>query len=369
LTEAAIDSAPMVVAMVGADHKVFFDNHAYKALLGDFRGVEPANLLLDAIKQQVGFGIENTQQAGNGFTNIDVRLDPPGSVSPRWFVCSGVRIEQPDETAQNYFKQPKQSRCCLLLIANEVTGSRQRINEARLNMIRANMAEQQMVQTMREAISGTIFKLQVPLNVIKAALAMPATGSAYCSLHSVLKQALEIGDEAMESLHEALPSPTIEQASKVNINEILHEVLRLSTDKLLATGVVVDWRPAAVLPSITGQANALRGLFKYLIDNAIEAVNESSQVYREIRLETRQEGHELVIEVIDNGPGVPEVHRLKVFEPFFCGWIHSKGHAGMGLTMVQEMVISHGGSVEIDADFVGGCRVFVRLPVNGNGEV
>ena len=41
------------------------------------------------------------------------------------------------------------------------------------------------------------------------------------------------------------PARRSEQASKVNINEILHEVLRLSTDKLLAAGVVVDWRPAA----------------------------------------------------------------------------------------------------------------------------
>jgi nitrogen fixation negative regulator NifL len=368
LTEAALDAAPMVMAMVGADRKVLFDNHAYKVLLGDFRGVEPVTLFLNALEQQIGFDLGNVCQLGNGFTNIEVRLDPPGSGTPRWFACSGVRVAELDEAAQNYFKQTDDvARCCLLLIANEITASRNRINEARLNMIRASMAEQQMVQTMREAISGSIFKLQAPLNVIKAALSMPGSSTGQSGLHSILQQALETGDEAMESLHDALPSPTSEQATVVNLNELLHEVMKLSTEKMLAGGIIVDWRPAPVLPGITGRANALRGLLKYLIDNAIQALGESDQDYREIRLETRVDGHELVVEVMDNGPGVPKAHRLKAFEPFFCGWTQPKEHAGMGLTMAQEVAIGHGGSVEIDPDFLGGCRIFVRLPINGVG--
>ncbi len=369
LTEAALDAAPMVIAMVGADRKVLFDNHAYKALMGDFRGSEPVNLFLDALEQQIGFDLGNVCQIGVGFTNIEVRLDPPGSGTPRWFACSGVRVAELDEAAQNYFKQSDETRCCLLLIANEITASRNRINEARLNMIRASMAEQQMVQTMREAISGSIFKLQAPLNVIKAALSMPDPSASQSGLRKVLQQALESGDEAMESLHNALPSPTTEQTTLVNINELLHEVMKLSTEKLLAGGVVVDWRPAPVLPGITGRTNALRGLFKYLIDNAVQALRESDQDYREIRLETRLEGQELIVEVMDNGPGVPNVHRLKAFEPFFCGWTQAKEHAGMGLTMAQEVAIGHGGSVEIDPDFLGGCRIFVRLPLNGAGGI
>lgn len=367
LTEAALDAAPMVVAMVGNDREVLLDNHAYKVLMSDFRGVEPVHLFLDALEQQIGFDLGNVCQVGKGFNNIEVRIDPLGEASPRWFSCSGVRVAELDEAAQNYFKPSAAARCYLLLIANEVTSSRRRINEARLNMIRASMAEQQMVQTMREAISGSIYKLQAPLNVIKAALSMPATDGERGGLRQVLQQALHSGDEAMESLHAALPSLTAEQSTLVNINELLHEVLRLSTEKLLAGGVIVDWRPAPVVPGVNGRVNALRGLFKYLIDNAIQALSESDRDYREIRLDTRVEGQELVVEVVDNGPGVPETHRLRVFEPFFSGWIRPTEHAGMGLTMAQEVVISHGGNVEIDPDFYGGCRVVVRLPVKGAG--
>lgn len=368
LTEAALDAAPVVVAMLGADGKVLLDNHAYKALLGDFRGAEPAGLFLDALEQQVGFNLGEVCHAGNGFSNIEIRLDPPGSAPPRWFSCSGVRVAELDEAAQHYFKSSDTVRCCLLLVVNEITASRHQINEARLNMIRAGMAEQQMVQTMREAIYGSIYKFQAPLNIIKAALSVPGNGATDSGLQMVLKQALETGEEAMESLHEALPSPSMEQSSLVNINEILHEVIRLSTDVMLANGVVVDWRPAPVLPPVTGRANALRGLFKYLFDNAMEAVNEAGQSYREIRLETRLGNDELLIALMDNGGGVAESRRLKVFEPFFCGWKQSAGHAGMGLTMAQEVANTHRGSVEIDPYFFGGCRVFVRLPCGAGQE-
>jgi len=367
LTEAALDAAPMVVAMITAERKVLLDNHAYKALLGDFRGAEPSELFLNALQQQIGFDLMSVCQAGEGFTNIEVRLDPPGSASPRWFSCSGVRVVEQDEAAQSYFRQPEQTRCCLLLIANEVTSSRRRVNDARLNMLRTSMAEQQMVQTMREAISAAIFKLQEPLNIIRAALAMPGIGSDQHGLRQALQHTLQSSDKAMDSLHAALPSPTAEQISIVNINEILHEVVRLSTEKLLASGLVLDWRPAAVLPPMNGRVNALRGLFKYLIDNAIQAVNQSRKDYREIRLQTRQENRDLVIEVMDNGPGIPGAIRLKVFEPFFCGWTRAGAHAGMGLTLAQEVALGHDGSVEIDADFCGGCCVLVRLPVNGTG--
>lgn len=364
LTESALDAAPMVVAMLSADGKVVMDNLAYKALMGDFRGAEPAALFLEALEKQMGERLHMVSQSGEGFTNIDVRLDPPGSVSPRWFSCSGVRVRAFDEEAHNYFKESEQAGGYLLLIANEVTSSRQRINEARMNMIRANMTEQQMTQTMREAISGAIYKLQVPLNVIRAALAIPGENRSDGSLQNILKHALESGQEAMDSLHAALPDPSIEQMALVNINEILHEVLKLSTDCLLSTGVVVDWRPSTILPSLEGRANALRGLFKYLIDNSIQAVNQTRQDLREIRVQTQQDGNELLIEIMDNGPGISEEHRLKVFEPFYCGWDQPKHHSGMGLTLAQEVAMEHNGSIEIDADFYGGCRVYVRLPVS-----
>ncbi len=364
LAEAAINVAPMVVAMVGADRQVIMDNLAYKALLGDFRGIEPAGLFIDALEQQIGFSFDNSSTDNKEFTNVEVRLEPPACSSSRWFSCSGVCVTRPDETAENYFKSARSEQRYLLLIANDISLQRRRTNEARLNMIRSNMVEQQMVQTMREAISASIYKLQVPMNVMRAALSMPGIGNYQCRLRTTLLQALDSSDEVMESLMNALPRPVMEQFAMVNINAILHEVIKLSTEQLLASGIVIDWRPAPVLPTVSGKSNALRRLFKYLLDNAIESVKESGLQDKEIRLDTRIDDQELIVEVIDNGVGLHESKRLTVFEPFYCGWKKAADHAGMGLTMAQGVIIDHAGSIEFDADFFGGCRLFIRLPVN-----
>ncbi len=74
------------------------------------------------------------------------------------------------------------------------------------------------------------------------------------------------------------------------------------------------------------------------------------------------------MDIVDNGPGIDEKLRLKVFEPFFSGWDQGRGHAGMGLTMAQEVVASHGGGLTIDSPLNGGCRVRVILPVCGVDE-
>ncbi len=363
LTQAALDAAPVVVAMLGAQRQVMLQNQAYRQLAREFRGIEPAHLFLDGLERELNADVNCLCSGGGNFSNIEIRLDPPHNAAPRWFSCSGVRVEELSDAAQAYF-HPNASRCYLLLVANDITAARQRIQEARTNLIRASMAEQQMNQTMREAISAAMFKLQAPLNIIKAALAMPSANGEHSSFQLVLKQALATGEDAMASLQHALPVPVREQSATVNLNELLHEVLKLSTSALLANGIVVDWRPAPVLPPLLGQANGLRGLFKYLLDNAIEAV-KSVRDYREIRLQTTLEDDELLVEIMDNGPGIDRHDRLKIFEPFFCGWHNPKGHAGMGLTMAREIVLDHSGSIDMDADFLGGCRVCVRLPLAG----
>jgi nitrogen fixation regulatory protein len=358
-----LDAAPMVVAIIDSDRRPLLDNLAYKALLGDLRGREPADLFLDALKQQIGFEIGRPGRQGDAFTNVDVRLDLPGAVDPRWFACSGVCIGDLDDAARSFFRsKADRDRSCLLLIANEITERRNRIIEARMNMIRANIDEQQMIQTMREAISGALFKMQAPLNMVKASMNMASRGGDCTGRMRILEQVLSTGEEAMATLQKALPNPRTEESSSVNVNELLHEVLRLSTKKLLAAGVVVDLRPATVLPPLVGRANSLRALFRYLIDNAIQAVSESGREYREIRIQTRTDGSDIVIEVMDNGLGIPETTSFKVFEPFYCDWTKRRNHAGMGLTLAQEVAIAHDGSIDIDSDFIGGCRVYVRLP-------
>ncbi len=362
LAEAAINAAPMVVAMVDMTRCVVMKNTAYKVLAEEFSESEPAELFIDALSQQTGFKLEH--ETNKAFSNIEICLQTSGRDLVRWFSCSGGYVYRPDESAEHYFTKSENEQRYLLLIANDITLQRQRTSEASLNMLRNNMAEQQSMQSLREAMSASVYKLQLPLNVMKAALSVPGEDYNKCSLRATLLQALKTSDEAMNSLLGAIPAPESEQPGQFNVNTIIHEVIKLSTEKLLASGVVIDWCPQQRLPHILAQENALRRLFKYLLDNAIEAVNESAPKNKMICLETTIDDQDFLIKIIDNGTGLQENLRLKVFEPFFCGWKKSGNHAGMGLTMAQEIIIQHAGSIEFDTTFMAGCCLLVRLPIN-----
>ena len=85
-----------------------------------------------------------------------------------------------------------------------------------------------------------------------------------------------------------------------------------------------------------------------------------------IRVATRQEGGDYVIEVSDTGPGVPEPIRARIFEPFFTTKPVGAG-TGLGLSIAYAVVEAHGGSIAVDdAPWEGGgARFTIRVPREG----
>jgi len=361
LIESVLDSAPIVVALVDSERKVILDNQAYKKLLGDLHGREPAELFLDALQQD---GIEFTSvcREGRGFGDMEVRLDIAGRAEPRWFSVSGTWVDELDSTAGSYFSEQAKGHCCLLLVANEITLLKRQMEQVRMQHLRASLAEQQRIQGMREALSGAIFQLQTPINVIQAAAGMLDRGTDLSKTREVLDQVLASGQQAMETLRGALPAELQEGETSVNLNALLQDVLGLMTEDFLAQGVIIDWHPQTIVRAVIGRPNQLRSMFMRLVENALLAVAESGSDHRVIRISTRgqEDGVEVLIQ--DNGPGIPEALRLKVFEPFYTGWRQARGRVGMGLSLVQETVNQHGGVIDVNTAFSDGCLIRITFP-------
>jgi len=123
-----------------------------------------------------------------------------------------------------------------------------------------------------------------------------------------------------------------------------------------------------VLPALQGHPNKLRGLFKALIDNAIEAMSGRGWRERELIVITRAQLGDIEILIEDSGPGIAEELRYKVFQPFYTTKGAAKRHLGLGLAMAQEAVTRHGGTIDIDPAYYPGCRVRVQLPKNAGGD-
>lgn len=365
LIESVVNAAPVVIALLDDNGRVILDNLAYKALKADLQGQEPANLFLAELRAR-GSLLEEARRKGAAFSGHEVGVDPGGGRPSRWFSCSGTWFEERSVSADHFFDSRTQAY--LLLVASEVTRQKHEQEQTRMNALKALMAEEELVQGMREMLAGAIFKLQTPLNLIQAAVARlerhPAEDSK--TLLQVLQQALVEGRSALKTLQSSMPVTPVEAWEAVNINRLLHEVLDLCTDRLLAEGVVVDWKPQLVLPAVLGYENQLRNLFKQLIENALDAMAEARSKVRELRIHTATEDGAVVIGIGDTGPGIPTELRLKVFEPFFTTKKMSRRCAGMGLSIVQEIVNEHAGTVEIDPGYTGGCRFRIRLPIRNH---
>lgn len=362
LIESVVDAAPMVMVVLDDEERVVLDNQAYKKLMGDMRGREPATALLSALRSAMGEALERVWHSRQGFSEQEVSFHSAVGGEPRWFSCSGTWIQEPELSADGFFEPHR--RDYLLLIASEITALKRRQEETRINALRALAAEEELTAGMREVLGGAMFQMQGPLNVIAAAADMLRRRSLAGTepVRGVLEQALEAGMQALATLKASMPDDIDEPRMPVNLNELMREVLGMATERLLKDGVVVDWRPSAVLPPVIGQERRLRCLFKQLVDNALDAMSGRRWLRRELGIATRSDGDMIQISITDTGPGIPEALRRKVFEPFFTAKAATGRHVGMGLAMAQELANQHAGTIEIDSEYQEGCRIHVRLP-------
>lgn len=123
-------------------------------------------------------------------------------------------------------------------------------------------------------------------------------------------------------------------------------------------------RGAEVL--VTADRDKLRTALDNLVSNAVKYSPDEGTIDIAIR---RRDDH-AVIDVVDQGPGVPPADRQRVFEPFYRGGTRHAGPVkgtGIGLSVVVECIRSHGGTIEI-IDSQQGAHFRIRLPRHPPGE-
>jgi two-component system sensor histidine kinase QseC len=110
---------------------------------------------------------------------------------------------------------------------------------------------------------------------------------------------------------------------------------------------------------VNGDAAALAILIRNLVDNAIRYTPPGGRV--EVSVATREDG--ITLTVTDNGPGIPELERARVFERFYRAPGSGGQGCGLGLSIAQRIAELHGASIELAAPVTGsGLQVTVRFP-------
>ena len=140
---------------------------------------------------------------------------------------------------------------------------------------------------------------------------------------------------------------------------------RAVLNHLLPVGIELEIDIEGSVIPVVGNPVALRRLIFNLVVNARDAVTDDGG---KITISVARRGGRAVLEVADNGPGVAEEYRDRLFEPFFT--LSRKGRgAGLGLAVVYAIASAHGGDVELVSGAGEGARFVVRLPPGSIGEI
>ncbi|MYM62268.1 nitrogen fixation negative regulator NifL [Pseudomaricurvus sp. HS19] len=363
MMESMINSVPAAMVLLDADEKIVMQNQGFERLAQDF-AAGGNSAFLGMLTRQLEGHFERLKGERSHFNSKEITMDR-GDGRPRHFSCFGTTIEIAQESPDAFFEQDISHY--MLLMINDISDFRRHQEEMHLNTLKALMAEENLVQGMRETVNGAIHQLQGPVNLIAAAVSTlkrrAARGDKDDLVLSAAEEALEAGQAALDNLIDSLPPPLDESKQSININQIIREVLSLCTDQLLCQGITINWKPSLHLPSLAGQERRLRSMFKQLVDNAIEAMSAREIRQRDLHIVTSATKELLEIEIADTGPGIPEQDIFRVFQPFYSTKTTPSGFRGMGLSMVQEVVADHLGSVFIDTDYKQGCRIIVQLPL------
>lgn len=150
-----------------------------------------------------------------------------------------------------------------------------------------------------------------------------------------------------------------------DVGSPVREAVSLVADRARKTGVRLEECLDASLPRIRGNAGELQQVVLNLLLNALDATPEGGRVVVSTRPEP---GGWVKIEVHDTGAGVPAELRATMFEPFVTSKPAGRG-TGLGLSVCDGLVRSHGGWIEADSEVGGGTCVAIVLPVDdGRGE-
>ena len=141
---------------------------------------------------------------------------------------------------------------------------------------------------------------------------------------------------------------------EVDIPQGLENTLAMLASRLRQVDVIRDYEPN--LPCVSAYGRELNQVWTALIENALDAVQDKG----EIKLIVRTAGDMLLVEIWDNGPGIPVELQARIFEPFFTTKAPGSG-LGLGLDVVSRIVRMHRGFVTVQSK-PGSTCFQVRLP-------
>jgi signal transduction histidine kinase len=213
-------------------------------------------------------------------------------------------------------------------------------SELQIRLVRASEMNTHLKE-MNLAAAGLAHETRNPLNIIRGLAQMiskqPDTAA---EVQRKSRDIIEEADKVAAQLNEFInySRPREVRRSKLALGSVVNEVVRTLNYDLEEKKINLQIKGEQL--SVEADEQLLRQALFNLLLNAIQAVDGSGEI--QVAAE-RRNATEAVLEVRDNGPGVPPERRTEIFKPYFT--TQQRG-TGLGLAVVQQIVLAHGWEVE-----------------------
>ncbi len=239
--------------------------------------------------------------------------------------------------------------------------------------LQRKLIQSESMAALGQALTGVQHSIKNLLNVLKGGSYMVKLGLAKDNKQILAEgwQMVEEGINHMTDMSKSMLDFARERDLDLTptcLAELTKKIHSLSAAKFEESGVELLVDVADDLPAVECDPQLIRSVVMDLLSNALDACSWKDYDGEErarVRLMVEQgsvDGY-AQIEVSDNGPGIPDEVKAKIFTPFFS--TKKKKGTGMGLAVVSQIVRSHGGTTTVESEPGKGATFRVTLPIKG----
>ena len=222
--------------------------------------------------------------------------------------------------------------------------------------------ETEHARSMQELSASIAHEIRNPITAAKSLVQQMEEEPSSSVQNEYARVALEELERVERSVSHLLRFARDEEMrfGEVSMGDVIDSALHTFRDRIARTGVRVE-KDVAEDTVLVGDAEKLRRVVINLIGNAIDALDEGGVSEPVVRVASgvNLAGTAVWVRIQDNGPGVPEEARERLFSPFRT----SKANGtGLGLPICRKLVDAHGGTIEVDSSPGEGATFLMTLP-------
>jgi PAS domain S-box-containing protein len=351
------ESVPVGVTFLGPDRRYVAANPAFQKMTGysvaELRRLSPTDI---------------THEDDQAATDAIIAVNAAGeSYAPR--VLKRYRRKDGGVTwaeVDAFLAPVAGSTPLLAAVAVDIT--ERKLAEEALKDARADLERMARLTTMGELTASIAHEINQPLAAIvtnsDAGLRYlnrdePDLGEVRDALSCILRDGMRV-DDVIRGLR-ALAKKSEPQLTKLDINDVIRQVLALTRGELLRNDVVLHTELAAKGHPVMGDRVQFQQVLLNLVMNSVEAMREMKERTRELTVSsTLVEPGSVLVAVKDNGPGLDPAITERMFQPFFTT---KPDGLGMGLAICRSIVEAHGGRLWVSTDARHGADVRFTVPL------